>query len=330
MKSSFLGLTAYLKKPIYPLYLICGDEPYQTDHAYRSILKKAVNDKLEIEKLFFENSIDVEKVYSDQSNLSLFSQIKLVVLQFNKVPDKKTQKTFDDLFDPSHQPKDKIYLIKTPKLSYAIQNSKWYNFVLEKGLIVQIWEPNKYKDAIQLILYMLNTNHITADQSAIDLIIEKTEGNLFSASQLIQSFSSVSSKNHMLLADIQTYIENTCQFSIYDLISAWLNHQTKRINSIVLFLQDQNPELNLLIWNIARTTRILIELNRINPEDRDMFFKKNKIFKMQQLMYINANNRFNKINLYSLLSQLARLDVSIKTSPESTQHWLKINELLIN
>ncbi|MDC0535958.1 DNA polymerase III subunit delta, partial [Francisellaceae bacterium] len=321
MKIPFLGLKSYLDKKIYPVYLITGDEPYQIDYSYRSILKKVNDNNIEVEKLFFENSVDAEQIYADQSNLSLFSELKMVALLFNKVPDKKSQSILNDIFSNLTTKTDKIYLIRCPKLNKATQNMAWYKKVEEQGLVIQIWEPNNIKDSYQVLNFMLQDLKITADPEASQLIIEKTEGNLFSAAQLLQMLYTTFSLKHITLQDIEKYIESTSQYTIYDLISAWLSDNKNRVNSILTYLKYQNIELNLIIWNIARSIRILVKLHQTDANNRFDFFKKNKIFKMQQSLYLNALASISKKQLYSKLIQLAELDELIKTNKDISQSW---------
>ncbi len=329
MKIPFLGLKSFLEKKIYPAYLITGDEPYQVDYTYRAILEKITHNNIEIEKLFFENHIDAETLYSDQSNLSLFNEQKMIALLFNKVPDKKSQTILDDILSEEKKDNDKIYLIRCPKINKAVQNSIWYKKIEATGLLVQIWEPNNLKDSTQILHFMLNDLKITADSDAIQIMIEKTEGNLFSAAQLLQMLTITFSIKHITLQDIEKYIESTAQYSIYDLINSWLSNQFNKTNKILTYLKNQHVELNLIVWNITRTIRLLVQLHQTSPSERFNFFKKNKIFKTQQDLYIGATASSNKKQLYAKLIQLAEIDEAIKTNNNPSNNWLLLSNVLI-
>ena len=330
MKIPFLGLKNYLSKKIYPSYLIFGDEPYQIDYAYRKIINYANQNNIEVEKLFFESTLNSEQIYTDQSNFNLFSEVKIIALLFNKIPDKSAQNILDDLLSEKTTQDDKIYLIRTPKLNRNIQNKQWFQSIEKSGLAIQIWEPSQYKDTLRIIQFMLHDLNITADPEAINIIIEKTEGNLFSAFQLLQVLNLNFLKEKITCQDVEYYIENTAHYTIYDLVNAWLGNNKQRVNNILNFLRNQNTnEFNLIIWHIAKATRILIQLNHLNIESRQIFFKQQKIFKIQQNLYLEALNHVHQKYLYLVLSELAQLDALVKTHTQTTLHWKILHSILI-
>ena len=321
MKIPFLGLNRIQEQPLRPLYVISGDEPFQRDFAYLSLLTRFRAQQYEIERFYLEANLPAEHLESHQANLSLFGDRKVSVLNFRQVPDKQANQALDHLLQPRALHTEAAYLLCLPRLRPAIQKNAWFQSACEHGVVIQVWEPQSDQEIHQLIRFILHHYQVKADSDASAELMERTQGNLFAAAQFIEKLAYVCEQPYLDHKTLNHHMPDSAHYNVFDLAAAWLQADKRRLARVLDHLQRRKTELSLVLWALARECRLLLRLMQTPPNERQAFFREEKIFKGHQQRLLQGMKARTTPGLQTALRVFANLDERLKTHTDTAALW---------
>jgi hypothetical protein len=178
-------LGAHLEQQLLPAYLVSGDEPLLTAEATDAIRARArAAGFTERETSFMERGGDWNDIRASAANLSLFAERRIVEIRMATAKPGNTGSAAIVALLENRDP-DRLILINTPKLDRDAQGSEWVRAVETHGALVQVW-PVEASKLVGWLRGRAKRLRLTADDDALEILAERTEGNLLAAHQELE------------------------------------------------------------------------------------------------------------------------------------------------
>ncbi|MCK7578554.1 MAG: DNA polymerase III subunit delta [Chromatiales bacterium] len=307
-----------------PVYLICGDEPYQFGEAARLVreaARRAGFDEREI--LDTEGQFQWGALAATADAMSLFSSRRLIEL---RVANGKIGKEGSEAIRAyCERPcPDNLLLILAPGMDRKELQSAWAKRVETIGAVIQVW-PLKERELEAWLAQRLQSVGFQSGQGVAALLAERSEGNLLAAVQEVEKLRLLHDPGPLELDDLLGNLADSARFDLFALTDAALNGDRARVQRVLAVLRAEGTADVLVLWVLARELRMLAEAagavaRRTSPES---IYAKHRVPRMRQETIDRALRRLSPKRLRDLLSQCAGVDRAIK-GVESGDSWHRL------
>lgn len=335
MKIKAAQLRNQLETEPKPVYWISGDEPLLLQESADLVRRYARDNAFEDREIFHAGrGFDWQQFTQSTSNLSLFADKKLLELRLENA-------RLDDMGKSvllnyiQHPAPDFIVLITSPRLEAAVMNTGWFKKLEAGAVIVQIW-PLGIDDLPDWLDRRLQHHHIKATADALQLLVERVEGNLLAAVQEVEKirlFLGEDGSNSTRL-DKDTVIElvaDSSRYNPFTLIDAALAGDGRRVIRIVNGLRNEGAEPLMLVGAVcAELRRLLPMLQRMEDgQSATSVMKSARInFKRTQVVS-RALQRMRPDLIYILLDQARKVDYAAK-GLSGNDPWIELDNLFLH
>ncbi|QEO58033.1 DNA polymerase III subunit delta [Francisella marina] len=321
MQLSYFDLLKKNDLTEYKLFIITGDEPLQKHNIIEKITDqfKAKSYEISYHDL---NEQNLDVLYGEVDSLSLFAMDRLIQFSFDKPPQKKLQQA---LVDKLSNEDDDIYLLVFNGMKKQNISAKWFQSLEHRAVHIRIFQPN-IDNAINIIDYEAKQLGLTLTKSAIQLLVQKTEGNLIASKQIIKLLSRQEVQNFDENT-IRPFIHEHASFDIFDLSEAILSQQKTKALKILNSILAENDKPPLILWAIKRELRIISQLKNTQPTYHQKIFKDNNIWPSKQKFYISLANRVSIDKISTGFEKCLEVDLYIKGAKKGNIR-LKLNEII--
>jgi DNA polymerase-3 subunit delta len=250
------SLSQHLEQQLLPAYLISGDEPLLTGEATDAIRAKARKSGFsERETHFMDRGGDWNDVRASANNLSLFAERRIVEI---RMPSAKPGKTGGEAIVAlleSRDP-DRLIIINTPKLDRDAQGSEWVRAVETHGALVQIWpvDASKLTGWLRARARRLRMN---ADDEALQILAERTEGNLLAAHQELEKLRLLVKDDQITVDDVFASVADSARYDVFQLGECVLEGDIGRALRMIEGLHAEGVEPTLVLWSLSKSVRDL-------------------------------------------------------------------------
>lgn len=306
-------LAARLKQNALPLIWISGDEPLLVQEACDSVRAFArAQGFTEREVLDAGANFKWEQLLSSGNSLSLFAERKLIDLRLNSGKlDEDARAALGEYLDNPNP--DNLLLLTTGKIEKQAQSTKWFSALESRALFCPIW-PVGERDLPQWIRQRLQKHGLTADADAIEILVERVEGNLLAANQEVEKLRLLVNATHL---DAQTVLEavvDNSRFTVFALTDACLGGNSGRALNILNHLQAEGEEclfiLNMLCREIRALAGIKADVEQgMNPHSA---MQTRGVWQNRQTLVSSALDRHSHGSLQKLLDRARIVDQSVK------------------
>ncbi len=306
-------LAAKLKQNALPLIWISGDEPLLVQEACDTVRQFAREQGFtEREVLDAGANFKWEQLLSSGASLSLFAERKLIDLRItNGKIDEDAREALGAYLDNPNP--DNLLLLTTGKIEKQAQSTKWFSALESRALFCPIW-PVSERDLPQWIRQRLQKHGLSADSEAIDVLVERVEGNLLAANQEVEKLRLLVNTPHL---DAQTVLEavvDNSRFTIFALTEACLAGNSGRALNILNHLQAEGEEalfiLNMLCREIRTLAGIAADVSHgMNPHSA---MQTRGVWQNRQSLVSGALERHTPNSLQKLLDRARIVDQSVK------------------
>lgn len=290
-------------KKLAPVYLISGDDILLVNEALDS-LRQFLKSKDFIEREIHQVASGFS--WTDFANncqaYGLFSKKTLIEL---RNPEAKFDKAAAEFIQSycENPAADKVLLIITEKLSGQQKQTKWYKAIEKIGVISAIW-PMNFQQLTRFIQERLNKNGLNADNTAVKLLAELTQGNSLATDQAIQKLKLSSHTSKITPEIILQTVSDSSRFSVFDWSQYLLLGQSEAALHCLSIQKQTGAEPILLLWLITKEIRVLYQYQL---EKR---FNNEWPARLQQLQVAARRLSLDKLEL--LLAKCSDVDLSIK------------------
>jgi DNA polymerase-3 subunit delta len=249
-------LGTHLEQHLLPAYLISGDEPLLTGEAADAVRARArAMGYTERETHFLERGSDWNDVRASANNLSLFAERRIVELRMpSGKPGKDGGAALVELLE-GRDP-DRVLLILTPRLDRDAQAADWVRAVEANGAWVQVWPVDVARFAAWLRARFRKVK-LNADDDAVELLAERTEGNLLAAHQEIEKLRLLVRGDRVTADDVLNSVADSARFDVFKLGECALSGDTARTLRMLEGLRAEGVEATLVLWSLSKAVRDL-------------------------------------------------------------------------
>ncbi len=326
MRLRFNQLGAQLDRGPSPVYLVCGDEPYQLGEAARLVRERArASGFAEREVLDADGAFDWDALAATASAMSLFSSRKLIDLRVSTA--KLGKEGGAALRSYCERPcPDNLLLMVAPALERKELASQWAKAVESVGAIVQVW-PLKGSELNRWLGERLDAMGFQPQPGVAELLAERSEGNLLAAAQEIEKLRLLREAGPLALEDLLGNLADSARFDLFSLTDAALAGDRARVQRILSVLHAEGTANALVLWALTREIRMLAEAAaaKARGASRTPVFSAHKVPATRHETIERALRRLSTRLLRAMLRQCAAADRSIKgLSPMDPWHRLGI------
>ncbi len=326
MQLRFNQLSGHLKSGLAPIYLVCGDEPYQFGQAARLVREKAKREGFdERAVLEAEGAFDWGLLAAAADAISLFSPRRLIELRIGKGKIGKDGSEAVRAYCERLCP-DNLLLILAPGLERKDLQTQWIKRVASIGALVQVW-PLKERELEGWLDQRLKAAGFQPEPGVAAMLAERAEGNLLAGAQEVEKLRLLHASGRLALEDLLGNLADSARFDLFALVDAAISGERARVRRILSVLKGEGIADALVLWVLARELRMLANAasaiaRRTSPH---AVFAAHRVPRLRQPDIEAALQRLHVATLHSLIQHCAACDRSIKgLAPEDAWHRLAI------
>ena len=233
------------------IYSFFADESIQITELTDEVIKRAKTKGFEEKQTFIiTKDTDWTFLNSTNENFDLFGSKKIIEIKLiGSGPGNKGSKVIKDYCLAPDS--NKLLIISAEKLDKKQQSSAWAKALDENGIIVV--EPPVSKASMpEWIRAKSSDLKLKLANQAIELLSDKTEGNLFAASQELMKLSLLFPDQEISLGDMEKSISNSSKFGIFDLSNSFLRGNKQRTVKIIETLRAEGTQPPLVLWALSK------------------------------------------------------------------------------
>jgi DNA polymerase-3 subunit delta len=256
MKLSLEGLTRQLAERLLPVYLISGDEPLLVGEALDAIRARArAQGFSEREVFFFERAnVGWEPLLQAAQSLSLFAERRIIEARLpGGKPGPGGSAALLRIVESART--DLLLLVVTDRLEREAQAADWVRVISEHGAWLPIWPVDRNR-LPQWLQSRMRRAGLTASPESLELLAERSEGNLLAAQQEIDKLALLLPSGAVVTpADVLNSSTDSARFDVFQLGEAVRARDAARALRILGGLRAERSEPTLVLWALLRELR---------------------------------------------------------------------------
>ncbi|MDH5178797.1 MAG: DNA polymerase III subunit delta [Gammaproteobacteria bacterium] len=313
MKIRYEQLETHCQQSLAPVYLVSGDEPFQSGEACRIIREQArAQGVTEREVFHVDRSFDWDHLTASAGAMSLFAERKLIEV---RVP---TGKPGDAgakaliAYAESASP-DNILLVISGKLEAAQQRSKWFTALDKVGVTVTIW-PVESARLPQWIQQRLQLRGLQPTPEAVRLLAERVEGNLLAADQEMEKLLLLNGPGKVDVAQVMAAVADSARYDAFSLIDAALAGDARRTCRILFGLLGEGVEPMAILGAMIFQIRSLCAMaaDQAAGEPLEQVLASHRVWDKRKPLLRAALQRHNLLRWQGILWRAGEIDRMIK------------------
>lgn len=306
-------LPQQIKRGLAALYTIVGDEPLLALEAGDRLRAAAREDGYtERTLLVVESGFDWGSLHAAGASLSLFSERRLIEL---RIPTGKPGVNGAEAIAAYCRslPPDTVTVVHLPAMDWRAVQAEWFRALEQSGTIVEARAVERAR-LPQWLTARLALNGQSTDDTTLQFIADRVEGNLLAAWQEVQKLSLLFAPGKLEPAAVRKAVLDVARFDIDDVSAALLAGDDAHFVRILDHLQAEGVGLPLVLWAITNDLRSCYALGR--ALDRGMpvaaALKEAKVFGPRRNIMERVASRWSAAELRRALLRCATIDRLIK------------------
>ncbi|HEX9139524.1 MAG TPA: DNA polymerase III subunit delta [Steroidobacteraceae bacterium] len=252
MKLSPDDLPDHLAAKLLPVYLVSGDEPLLVGEAGDAIRAAARGRGFAEREVFFveRGMAPWEQILQSAQSLSLFAERRIVEIRMPTGRPGTGSAMLIRLIEAAGD--DLLVLIIAGRLEKDVAHSDWVAAAQRRGAAVAVWPIERGRLAAWL-RQRLKRAGLQADDDAVALLGERTEGNLLAAQQEIDKLSLLMAPQTRIgVTQVQASTTESARFDVFQLAQACASAEAGRALRILSGLRAEGVEPPLVLWSLVR------------------------------------------------------------------------------
>ncbi|MEY8205580.1 MAG: DNA polymerase III subunit delta [Bermanella sp.] len=322
-------LGQHLQQGLKPLYIVSGDEPLLSQELADQVRAAARHhgfDEREVHHV--DAKFDWGTLLEAANALSLFSSRKLIEIQLpSGKPGDKGGKALSALMAQPNP--DNLVLLVLPKIDKKAQSSKWFKTLDKAGAFIAHW-PIERAQLPAWIAQRMRGYQLTADREALDLLADRTDGNLLAAAQEIEKLRMLGNPQ-ITLHDIENSVGDASRYDVFALSESALKGDGVRSLHILAVLQAEGLHALQPLAILANDIRLLLSFSQLtdNGLPADKALQQLKVFwPKKQNQIKGAARRLSLQDVQQSLTLCKQIDFACKGLLQDDP-WRLLSQLLI-
>ena len=294
-------------KAVRPLYVVAGDEPLLVQECcddIRAALRKA--GYLQRDLFHAEGRFDWKEVLFSANSMSLFAEQKLIEVRLNS----SRLGDAGDIFKSYAEspPADTVLMLVMPRVDRQAQKTKWFKTLDALGAIVQIW-PVETRSLPGWLAQRCRRVGLKPTKEAMQVLADKTEGNLLAAVQEIEMLRLISTDDSVDEDLVLSGVSDSSRFDVFKMIDAALAGDMIRTLRIIASLRAEDEPVVPVNFMVAREVRALDRIARdAATSGVPAALKRNRVWKNREAVVSRAVSRARPGTFSALAVRLAEID----------------------
>ena len=306
------NLSGHIKQGLHAVYWVSGDDDLLVqecvDQLRNAARAQGFNEREVIDAV---GGINWNLLYSANQSLSLFGDKKIIELRLDKKLDTDGQAAVISYCqNASH---DNILIITSPRIEGATLKTKWFGKIDNQCVSIQIW-PIERNQLPAWLQERAATHGLTIDHDAVQLLVDRVEGNLLAAKQELDKLALTSGETHISAKTIVQSVANSSRYSVFDLGEPLLIGDYGRLHRVCQGLIAEGIDMTMLNWSINRELRLLHKVLAGLEQGQSpvSILKSERIPEKRHAGFNRASQRLTLNDVNRCLQLTSQLDIAIK------------------
>lgn len=333
MKIKAEELARSLKAGNSNLVWLSGDEPLlmqeAADQARAHFRKQGFSER---DIFSIDRNFDWQLFKQATGNLSLFSERKLLDLRLSGKLEDDGKAALQEFIDDANP--DFAVLLSGPRLEAATLKTKWFKTLESGAVVVQIWPINKDGLPSWLEQRLLRAG-IRAEPDALQLLIDRVEGNLLAAVQEIEKLKLLANSEdggsiHLDARTVMQVVADSSRYTAFQLVDAALSGDTVRVEKILQGLRAEDVFPLVILGAITRELRSLLPMleKKEAGQGVNAILQSHHVWFNRKQAVGAALNRLRSADIWAMLDHSRLIDQSIK-GLSAANPWDELSLLLL-
>lgn len=317
--------------PLKPAYLIAGPETLRVLEA-ADALRVAARAQGFSEREVYEQEgnrePDWDAMKASFSAPSLFASRRLIEL---RLPTAKPGKEGGRLIEEfcASPPADVTLLVTGGEWSKQ-HGGKWSEAIGRVGQVAIAWQvkPHELPDWIER---RLRARGVRADRDAVQVLVERIDGNLLAAAQEVDKLALLADGTPLDAARMQDLVADAARFDVFRLLDAALNGQSAQVSRMLAGLRAEGEAVPAVLGMVVRELQLLARLARAQASGGNALvgeFKALRVWDSKQPIYKRALQRHAGGHWERFVAAVGRVDRMAK-GREPGDAWVALERLLL-
>ncbi|MCB1802568.1 MAG: DNA polymerase III subunit delta [Gammaproteobacteria bacterium] len=312
-----------------PVYLVSGDEPFQTGEccdAIRAAARAAGFTTREV--LEAGSGFDWQQLTAEAAAFSLFADKKVIDLRIpgGKPGAEGSRALVAYCDDP---PPDTLLLITLPKLDRTQQNAKWFKAIDGLGATLQIW-PIEVARLPAWIDGRLRAAGIIPTREAVQMLADRVEGNLLAAHQEIEKLLLLQGEGPLDAEQLASAVADSARYDVFELVDSALRGEAARVVHILDGLRAEGTAAAVVLWALHRETHTMAGMAADIAKGLSVehAISRARVFNKRIALVRQALGRLRTPQWLALLDVCQQADAAIKGTNRQ-QPWILLEQLAL-
>ena len=316
------------REPLRPVYLIAGGEPLLVQECADAVRAKAREEGYGEREVFdAEGGFDWNTLTQGLGSLSLFATRRLFDL---RLPGGKPGKEGSEVLREycAHPPPDTVLLITCQDWSRQ-HAGKWSEAIAATGHFVPVW-PLKPHELPEWLLRRLRQRGRQATPEAIDVLVERVEGNLLAAAQEIDKLALLHPGANLDAEAMACAVADSARFDVFRLMDATLAGEPARVVRMLRILRAEGEQVPALMGWVAGELQRIAGFAAVQDAGGNVAaaMKDARLWDSRQAAYRRAMQRHAAARWEHFVAECGRIDRMAK-GREKGDPWLALERLLV-
>ncbi len=275
---------------------------------------------------------DLSMLAGATRSMSLFGDRRLIELRVGGKPSTAFGEALASLLPAPGG--DTSLLVSSGKLDKTVTQSAWFDAIAGAGLVLEL-APIERERFGSWVAQRLARQQQQASEAALQMIVDRTEGNPLAAHQEIQRLGLLAPAGPIDVDTVDAIVVDSARYEVFSLVEVAMAGQTGRALRMLDGLRAEDAPLPLLSWALADALRRLSKaLQAMHGGQRiDGALRAAGIFGRREGPSRRALQRLDAATTMRLLRETARLDRISKgvgaNAAETADAWFFAERILI-
>lgn len=316
--------------PLAPVYLVAGAEPLRVLECGDAI-RAAAREQGHAEREVFEvegRDIDWDALEASLRAPGLFAARRLIEV---RLPTSRPGKQGAEVIAGycAQPPGDVCLLVTGGEWSRNKHGGKWSEAIAAAGVIAVAW-PIKPHELQGWLEARLRRRGVRADAGAVQLLLERVEGNLLAAAQEIDKLALLAQGRTLDAAGMHALVADAARYDVFRLLEAALNGQGAQVVRMLAGLRAEGEAVPALMGMIVMDLQRTATLARVKARGGNLGaeFKAQRIWDAREAAYRRALDRHPAARWERFVALAGEVD-RVAKGRGSGNEWLLLERLLL-
>ncbi|HEY4531167.1 MAG TPA: DNA polymerase III subunit delta [Luteimonas sp.] len=315
--------------PLAPVYLVAGAEVLRVLECADAI-RAAAREQGYAEREVFEvegRDIDWDGLEASLRAPSLFAARRLIEI---RLPTSKPGKQGAEVIAGycAAPPADVCLLVTGGEWSRK-HGGKWSEAIAAAGAVAVAW-PVKPHELQGWVEARLRRRGVRADAGAVQLLVERVDGNLLAAAQEIDKLALLATDGTLDATRMQALVADSARYDVFRLVDAALNGQGAQAVRMLAGLRAEGEAVPALMGMVVMELQRMTALARVKARGGNLGaeFKAQRIWDAKEAAYRRALERHPPARWERFVAVAGQVD-RVAKGRGAGDEWLLLERLLL-